>query len=130
MRLALLIGLVSALAALVFATGASAMRGQMNGQAALSGKLSNQTVKVTGSLFFSEDEDNAVVCLVLTQNGNKATGCSKNLRYSASEVMFPATLTGSGLVAGAAALRATVTYSYEGAVRSWTWNNPGFMLTS
>jgi hypothetical protein len=122
------ITLVALLTILVFAASAAAMKGQMKGQAALTGKLSNQTVKVSGSLFFGEDEDNAVVCLTLTQNGHKATGCSKNIRYAPGEVTFPATLTGSDLVPGAAALRATVTYSYEGAERSWTWNNPGFML--
>ena len=123
--------LLVAMSALVFAASAGAMRGQMRGQAALSGKLNNQTVKVMGSVFFAEDEDNAVVCLTLTQNGNKATGCSKNLSNpdtTSGEVTFPATLSGSGLVSGSAALRAVVTYDYEGQSRSWTWNNPGFML--
>jgi len=124
-----LIVLATALTSVSVAQG---FLGRMRGQADLTGKLSDQTVKVNGSVFFEPGEDDAVVCLVLTQNGHKATGCSKTLRYSPDEVTFPATLKGSGLVPGAAALRATATYEYYDAKgeheRTWTWNNPGFML--
>ena len=131
-KIAAILAVISLFA--VIASNASAMRGQMKGQAAITGSLDNQTITVSGSVFFGANEDDAVVCLTATQNGHKARGCSPTLSYSASEVMFGATLTGSGFVPGKSALRAVVTYDYYSGAgeqeKTWTWNNNGFMLVA
>lgn len=131
----LVLALAAATLALIFAASAGAMHGQMHGQASLTGKLNNQTVKLPGSVFFANGEDNAIVCVNLRQGSNTAYGCSKNLRNpgtATGEVQFMVTLTGSGLVYGStSSVYAVATYSEDGVPGdTYGWPNPNVMLVN
>jgi len=130
MKRAIVLAAALAVALALLASTASAMIGQMVGQAGLTGTLSNQTVQVSGWIMYKPDESNATVCVTIVQNGNKAYGCSTPIPYGTGQVTWQATLTGSNLVPGAANAHAVSTYSEGGKTKTWNWAVNNFTLVS